>query len=277
MSYYYRQVQFGPGSPPPVVKKLLIANVAVFLAQSLLWRFIGGGDWLVMHFGMTPALFLKKLHLWQPFTYMFLHGGLFHVFLNMVYLWMFGTEVEQKMGSRQFWRFYIFCGVGAGIMSYLLSTAVAYITHDPMAGMVPTIGASGAIFGVMLAFGLFFPNRIILLFLVVPVRAYYLVIGLGLLNLYSLVFVQGQISYIAHVGGMLCGYLFLKYYGEIIGTIEEYAERGAQEKRRKRIMREKEEQKRVDEILDKINRDGMHKLTREERNILRDRSKRRRK
>ena len=273
MSYYYRQVQFGPGSPTPVVKNLIIANVAVFLVQSIL-TFTDYSNWVVFHFGMTPALFLRSLHIWQPFTYMFLHGGLFHVGLNMIFLWMFGTEVEQRMGSRQFSIYYFACGIGAGIITYFFSIPFSLFGDGHMA-MIPTVGASGALFGVMLAFGLFFPNRIVLLFLILPVKAFYLVIGLGLLNLYSLVFVQGGVSYIAHLGGMLCGYLFLRYYGDIAGAYLDYSDRKEETRRENDRRKNEEEQKKVDEILDTINRDGMHTLSRAERKFLRDRSRRR--
>lgn len=278
MSYYYKQVQFGPGGLSPLIKNIIIANVAVFLLQSIVSRFTGYGGWLELHFGLTPALFLRSLHFWQPFTYMFLHTGLFHILFNMFFLWMFGTEVERKMGSRQFAIYYLSCGIGAGVLSYFFTLFAIFIGLQPQdAWFIPTIGASGALFAVMLAFGLFFPDRMILVFFMFPVKAFYLVIGLGLLELYHLVFSPGgNVSYIAHLGGMLFGYLFLRYQGTIMGTIEEYAERGAEYRHRTEIAQKLNEQEQIDKILDKINREGMHKLSREERKILRDRSKRRR-
>lgn len=268
MSYYYRQVQFGPGYLTPIIKNIIIINVAIFLLQSILNRFLGNGYFLVTTFGVSTA-FIKQLYIWQPATYMFLHGDMWHVLFNMLYLWMFGTDVERKMGSRQFTVFYLFCGVSAGLLTCVFNL---------FTGMTaPTIGASGAIFGVLLAFGLYFPDRMVLVFLIIPVKALYFVLGLGAMELYYLVFMmQGaSISYIAHVGGMISAYVYFRNQDKIWNSIEASAERG--EKFRKTISaaKKEEDQKRVDEILDKINTEGMHKLTREERKFLRERSKKR--
>ncbi len=265
-SYYYRQVRFGPGSISPAVRYLIIANVAVFLVQSILWRFFNTGAF-DLYFGMRPDLFVKHFYLWQPFTYMFLHGGLFHILFNMLFLWMFGTEVEQRMGTRDFTIFYIFCGVGAGLL-----TCVFWNNWN-----VTTIGASGAIYGVFVAFGLMFPNRMILLFFMIPIRAYYLMAGLVAMQLYGLIFSPGgSVSYVAHVGGAALGYLFLRYQSTITAMIDDYIDK--HEEQKEYILRQEKvnEQKKTDEILDKINHEGMHKLTRAERKFLRDRSRRKR-
>lgn len=257
--YVYRQVQFGPGYITPVVRNLIIANVAVFLVQSIL-SLTSFRGFLELHGGMTPSLFIKGFHLWQPVTYMFLHGGVMHLIFNMFFLWMFGTEVEQRIGSRMFSVYYFFCGIGAGLL-----TCLFWQNWD-----VPTIGASGAIFGVLLAFGLLFPDRMVLLFFVIPVRAFYFAIGIGVIELYYLIFMpKGSVSYIAHVGGMLFGYIYLRFNREItigLGKVRIKKPGGAQSEKRSF----EEDQRRVDEILDKINREGIHRLTRAERNFLRE-------
>jgi len=282
MSYYYRQVQLGPGAPGPFLRSIIIINIAVFLASLLIGNYIFHGGhffgWLYSHFGMTPSFFLRYLHLWQPVTYMFIHShtGILHIFFNMLMLWMFGTEIEQRMGSRRFGIFYFFCGAGAGILSYLFSF-VCVAAGMKEAWQVPTVGASGAIYGVMMAFALFFPNRLILLFFIIPIRAFYLMMGLGLMQLYYLVSMPyGGISYIAHVSGMLLAFLFLKYQWPVAGFVEGIAEQRREEKTRQEKTRAEEDQKRIDCILDKINTGGMHTLTKEEKNFLRERSRRRR-
>ncbi len=266
--YYYKQVRFGGGSIGPVVRTLIIANVAVFLAQSAIAQFTPYGRWLLLHFGMTPANFLLHLNLWQPVTYMFLHGGLMHILMNMFVLWMFGTEVENRMGSRTFAVFYFFSGIGAALLTCVFLRNWG----------VPTIGASGAIFGVMLAFGLMFPDRIILVFFIIPMRAFYFVMLMGLLELYYLVFgLGGGISYSAHVGGMLFGYIFLRYGSKIMGFVDEKAGRYEAKQKLDRFERTEDAQRRVDTILDKINREGIHKLSRAERNFLREQARRNKK
>jgi membrane associated rhomboid family serine protease len=259
-NYYYRQVRFGPGHITPVIRNLIIANVAVFLLQSIL-NLTSMRGFLELHGGMVPALFIYKLHLWQPVTYMFLHGGVTHILFNMLALWMFGCDVEERMGSRTFAVFYFFCGVCAGLM-----TCAFWKSWN-----IPTIGASGAIFGVLLAFGLMFPDRMILVFFIVPMKAFYFVIGMGMLELYYLIFSQGGgISYIAHVSGMLFGFVFLRFAGRIMGAVD--GATGKLESRTRRIDARslEEDRRKVDEILDKIGREGIHKLSRAERNFLKD-------
>src|SRR5881296_2153509 len=154
MSYY--RTQYSPkiglgGRITPGVKALLIANVAVFVLQVLVGQFGRSGE-VETIFGLRPQMVLEDKYLWQLVTYMFLHstGWLSHLLLNMLMLWMFGTEVERVWGTREFIKYYFICGIGAGLVTCLVFYAST------------TIGASGAIFGVMLAYGLLFPNRQIL-------------------------------------------------------------------------------------------------------------------
>ena len=148
---FYRY-SYGPGLSvygwSPMVKTLIIANALVFLLQFILPLR------MVSFFGLVPAMVVNRLYLWQPFTYMFLHGGFFHLFFNMFVLWMFGSEVEGMWGSREFLRYYFITGIGAAI----IYTIASYIfpALDPN---IPTIGASGAIFGLIDAFAMLYPNR----------------------------------------------------------------------------------------------------------------------
>jgi membrane associated rhomboid family serine protease len=199
------------GPLTPAIKVLLIANVVVFAFFLIPQMFSIEGNGrivttLYLYLGMTPELFWQHLTLWMPFTYMFLHGGFYHILFNMFALWMFGGDVENVFGTRQFVVFYFFCGVGAG-----LSVAVIQPLLSPEMGMVPTVGASGAIYGVILAFGLFFPERVIYLNFLIPIKAkwFVLIVG-GMVFLSSLADSGGGISHLAHLGGLVFGFLFIK-------------------------------------------------------------------
>ena len=203
---YYRtpyspQVGLG-GRITPGVKALLIANVSVFALQVLAQQV--GGFGLETLFGLAPAAVIQEYFVWQLVTYMFLHstGWLSHLLLNMLMLWMFGTEVEKGWGTRLFVKYYFICGIGAGITTCLF--------NYPFYPGVTTIGASGAIFGVMLAYGLMFPNRQILFWFIFPMRAINFVLLCAGIEMFSLLGLQDGVAHLAHLGGMLFGYLYLK-------------------------------------------------------------------
>lgn len=203
MSYGPRpQISIGPRITP-VVKLLIVANALVFLWQ-ILAGIVGGGEGVRIFqliFGLTPADFLGKLFLWQGATYLFLHGGLMHIAFNMFALWMFGSELERIWGGREFLKFYFLTGIGAGIFSVLV---------DPTS-TIPTIGASGAIYGILLAYGLIFPERYIYLYFLVPIKVKYFVGFLAFIVLVSAINQPGSaISHIAHLGGMVVAFLYLK-------------------------------------------------------------------
>lgn len=200
-SPYSQQVGLG-GRITPGVKALVIANVSVFIVQVLalnIWSVP-----LEVLFGLRPAAVIRGPFLWQLVTYMFLHstGWLSHLLLNMLMLWMFGTEVEKGWGTRLFVKYYFICGIGAGITTCLL--------NYPFYPDVTTIGASGAIFGVMLAYGLMFPNRQILFWFIFPMRAINFVLLCAGIEMFSLLSLQDGVAHLAHLGGMLFGYLYLK-------------------------------------------------------------------
>ncbi|HOO71312.1 MAG TPA: rhomboid family intramembrane serine protease [Spirochaetota bacterium] len=160
---------------------------------------------MTFYLGLTPVLVLQKYFIWQFFSYMFLHGGFFHIFLNMYALLIFGIPIEQAWGSRKFLFYYLFTGTGAGLTIFLINLAIG-----GSAFFVPTIGASGAVFGLLLAFGILYPNAEILLFFFLPIKAKYLVVLYGGIELYSLISTggQGNISHVGHLGGIIFGLIF---------------------------------------------------------------------
>jgi membrane associated rhomboid family serine protease len=182
---------------PPATQALLLANVAIFFLGDLLgpgvispfalWP-IGGGFW--------P---------WQVVSYAFLHGSFNHLFFNMLGLWMFGAELEQVWGRNRFIVFYF---------ASVLAAALTQLVVDALLGTsAPTIGASGGLFGLLLAFAMIFPNRIILLFFVIPMKAKWLVALYGVIELYQGVYVLNSgVAHFAHLGGMLGGLLTLRYW-----------------------------------------------------------------
>ena len=206
-------------STPPVVKNLIILNALFFLAEMVLPA--GAGDWMIRHLG----LFYWGSGNFQPLqlvTHMFMHASLTHLFFNMFALWMFGRTLEYELGSKRFLLYYMVTGVGAG----LLQLGVTWIEVSSLADGVAsgtvspyvlqsrihavTIGASGAVFGVLLAFGMMHPNSMIMLLIPpIPIKAKYFVIGYGLLELYlGMSGSQSGVAHFAHVGGMLWGWLF---------------------------------------------------------------------
>lgn len=195
-----QRVQFSFGGPmTPAVKILLIATGATFFVQAILQRFYGLG--LETLLGLVPYLVIHRLFLWQPFTYLFLHGGLFHLLFNLLVLWMFGCELERVWGKRFFLKYYFVCGTGAGLFVALMTSS----------SVIPTIGASGALYGVLLAYGLLFPNRQILLWFVLPIRAKHFVLFIGAVAFYSTLTLPGSgISHLAHLSGLLIGYVYLR-------------------------------------------------------------------
>ena len=193
------EYSFGPGPWTPAIKAIIIANIALFLVSVYYSPVI---DYL----GLTPRLVLHRAALWQLATYMFLHAGPMHILFNMLGIWMFGVELERMWGTKFFARFYAVAGIGAGLTVVLASLLPIPALQQTYA--IPTIGASGALFGILLAFAMYFPHRPILMFLLFPVPAKYFVMIMGALNL--LIMPGSGVSNSAHLGGLLFGYLYLK-------------------------------------------------------------------
>jgi len=291
MSYnYYRPSMFGGFSFfPPVVKGLLITNAAVFLLTEFLGSLRLDGIslqyFIYRYFALLPLGdgFLP----WQLLTYQFMHGGFWHLFFNMFYgLWMFGMEVEHMWGARKFLIFYLSCGVVAGLAQLILSP----LFESPLMGPVPTVGASGAVYGVLVAFGMMFPDRYIFLYFLIPVKVKYFVmflIALGVLSIGD----PTNVAHLAHLGGALAGYLFVQYdrrhlpLGGLFSKIRWWwrsitTDTGARKDDsdeatildftdyKEENKEGPDDQKRIDEILDKISRAGYQSLTEEEKKVL---------
>jgi membrane associated rhomboid family serine protease len=191
---------FGPGPISTALKILIGANVVVFLAQI----FVPNLTWTL---GLMPAAVVDELHVWQLASYMFLHGGIFHILFNMLALWMFGAELERLWGTRYFLKFYFVTGVGAAILTVLFSFLPFGFAEELRHSIV--IGASGAIYGLLLAYAMYFPDRPIYMYFVFPIPAKYFVIIMGAIAFYSSLG-QSGVANATHLGGLLVGYLFLK-------------------------------------------------------------------
>ena len=187
---------------PGIVKKLIYLNISIYILTIILNL---AGFNLAYYFGLVPYLVLNDLYLWQLFTYLFLHGSFFHLLLNMLMLWMFGGELCRLWGERFFLKYYMITGIGAGLCVTLMS----YIF--PSNFYIPTVGASGAIFGLFLAYGIIFKDRYLYVFGLLPVKARKLVLIMGLIELVSLLSNRNSsISHLAHLGGLLVGWIYLR-------------------------------------------------------------------
>lgn len=192
----------------PVVPTLLIINCALFLLQ------LSGGTQLIHNFALWPVgsgagLFGSAgphFQIWQLVTYAFLHGGLMHLLLNMYALWLFGSRMESVWGSQGFAIYYFVCVVGAGLVQLLIASQSGSV--------YPTIGASGGVFGLLLAFGLTFPNeRLMLMFPPIELQAKWFVLIYGLVELYfGITGTLAGVAHFAHLGGMLFGFILLQYW-----------------------------------------------------------------
>jgi len=301
MSYnrgnYYRPSMFGGFRFfPPVVKVLLIINVAVFFFTAFFGYFhigeISFGRIFDLFFGLMPLE--HGFFPWQLITYQFIHADIIHLLFNMVFgLWMFGKEVEQVWGSKKFLFYYLFCGVMAGIAQLILAPI-----FEPVLG--PTVGASGAIYGVLIAFATMFPDQYVYIYFLIPVKVKYFVMGLIVLGVMS-VGGPGNIANLAHLGGALAGYLYILYDryriksgGRITGAFqsrtassqlsqpsssdEDITDAKVYDIKESKSFEQKDEQstsqKRIDDILDKISHSGYQSLSDEEKKILFEASKR---
>lgn len=199
--YRTRSTMFGGGAITPAIKILLIANGGVFLFQNFT-------DYAFLYlFGLVPRLLWEKGYFWQLFTYQFLHGGLFHLLFNMLALWMFGCDLERRWGSAFFIKYYFVSAVGGGLLNAVLL---------PSQG-VPSIGASAGIYGILLAYGLTYPNRTVYFYFLFPIKMKHFVLIIGAISLYSSLTASGPgIAHVAHLGGMGFGYLYLRWGNPLV-------------------------------------------------------------
>ena len=200
---YYRQVSYSFVPPlTRVVKQLIIITTAVFVVTYVLQRFWSAPyAWLPLRSDDV----LHRFYLWELVTYMFIHWGFWHIILNMLGLWMFGSDLESLWGSEKFLSYYLFTGIGAGICVVL---ADAVFSGGSGA---PTAGASGAIYGILLAYGMIFPDRLVLFAFIFPMKAKWFVLIFGGVEFLSSIGTPGSgVSHVAHLGGMLFGFLYLR-------------------------------------------------------------------
>ena len=290
-NYYRPSLYGGFRFFPPVIKFLLVSNVAVFflLAFFGLFRIQGISLGSVLNSILPLYPLGEGFQVWQLFTYMFMHGGVMHLFFNMFALWMFGMELENFWGSRKFAIYYMLCGLGAGFANLFVS---------PLFGVSgPTVGASGAIYGVLLAFGVIFPDRPILIYFLLPIKARYFVLMYILLELYAGVTGTADgVAHFAHLGGAAVGLVYLLldrqelpfrgFWSRTtrmftpsprVGEYSSYRKPMEEVSDAKYYDLHDEEnrvnQQRIDEILDKISQNGYQGLTEEEKKILFEASK----
>ena len=288
---------------PTIVKHLLIINVLMFLAYITLIRFhIDLNDILGLHFFKA-----SDFRIYQLVTYMFMHGNFGHLFFNMFALWMFGNTLENIWGSKRFLLFYMVCGIGAGLCQELVqyiqyATSLAQyetvnmggriISMDSYLNMMTTVGASGAIYGLLLAFGMMFPDSRIYLYFLFPIKAKWFVIGYAVLEL--VLGFQGvdNVAHFAHLGGMLFGLLLILYWRKHpagpdknfrkLKDIFQSWKRKSQKKYTRyeevydKMPRSDEDynyqkakkERDIDAILDKVAKNGYDSLTKEEKEFL---------
>lgn len=301
---------------PTMTKNLLVVNVLAFIATFVLER--SGIDltrMLGLHFFLA-----SEFHIYQFITYMFLHGGFTHILFNMFALWMFGSVIERVWGPKKFLFYYICCGVGAGFtqelvqyITYSMEGIAAYqyvnaggvqMTTDAYINLWTTIGASGAVYGILLAFGMIFPNeRLFIIPFPFPIKAKWLIVGYIAIELFSAMSGPGDgVAHMAHLGGMLFGFLLIRYWQKHPDSSAGFGRSRGQEffdnLKRKYDARQSQQhmkaehtsdprretdeeynarqhknQDEIDAILDKIRKSGYDSLTKEEKQKLFDQSR----
>lgn len=312
---------------PVVTKNLLIVNVVAFLLTYVLGKDASGNymlnELLGLHFFLA-----SDFQVYQLITYMFMHGGFEHIIFNMFALWMFGCVVERVWGAKKFLFYYIACGVGAGLFQELAQFVQFYLmASEQLPGFGigdvwavarnsasvlnawTTVGASGAIYGILLAFGMIFPEERIFIFpLPVPIKAKYFVIGYAAIELFSAMMTTGDgVAHVAHLGGMVFGYFMIRYWRKQVDGCHGSSAKDAFDRMRDMLggkrnrqkftftrndsyqsrdnsyqshqqdwdynARKRAAQEKIDRILDKIRKSGYDSLTKEEKQILFDQSK----
>lgn len=304
---------------PIVTKNLLIINVVAFLVCFVMGKDASGGYLLNEVFGLHFFM-ASNFHVYQLITYMFMHGGFEHIIFNMFALWMFGCVVERVWGPKKFLFYYIACGLGAGLFQELAQVVQFYLLASeqlPSFGVSDmwlvarnssevlnqwtTVGASGAIYGILLAFGMLFPEERMFIFpLPVPIKAKYFVIGYAAIELFSAIATTGDgVAHVAHLGGMIFGFFMIRYwrkqamgYGSSNGmdAFEKLRDILGGKRNRQKFnytrnnsyqshqqdwdynAKKKATQEEIDRILDKIRKSGYDSLTKEEKQMLFDQS-----
>ena len=259
---------------PTIVKHLLIINVLMYFAYYvLLKQGIINLNYYLGIWSLSTGLF----RIWQPLTYMFMHGSFDHLFFNMFSLWMFGSALENFWGSKRFLFYYLVCGIGAGLLNMLVP------------GEHVSVGASGAVYALLLAFGMMWPNNYIYLYFLVPIRTKWFIIGMIVIELFEGIFRSTDgIAHFAHLGGMLIGFLIILYWKRHGGMTGDFSIKNwfNSLKNRKKYTRYEEvydkvprsdeeynyqkaqKERDIDAILDKVAKSGYESLSKEEKDFL---------
>ncbi|MDA9935414.1 rhomboid family intramembrane serine protease [Candidatus Marinimicrobia bacterium] len=269
------RLQFNPGEAaykPQIfteaIKILISINFVIYVLQSL----AGKEDIFFRLFGLVPNIFISELMLWQPFTYMFFHApyyssiGISHILLNMLGLWVFGRELEQAWGKSKFLKYYFLTGIGSGLITYLFQ-----INSDN-----PVIGASGAVYGILLAYGISFPNRMLYIWGLIPIRSIWLVVIMGSIAFFGLLGRADGISHVTHISGMFIGYILLKkkwQLADIIFAMRKKTVEFQVQRKEDRALKKKSINRDIDMILEKIKEVGFSGLSNEEQSKLYEASK----
>ena len=286
-------LSFGPRITKGV-KTLILINCITFALTWIIDLVLTRSNSLMQNhiyivFSLTPQQVLEGF-LWQLFTYQFLHGGFLHLFFNMFTLWMIGPELERKWTTQFFIRYYFICALGAGLFILTLPIILGQNLT------IRTLGASGAIFGLLLAYAVYWPNRMILIWFIIPIKVKYFAIIIGLLSLYFTFQTTGGggISHVAHLGGLITGYMYLMYkiphlveglplrskrsglqYAQrLLGKLKEAKKKKEWESRQEEIYDEMHMEEKIDALLEKISKHGWKALSAKEKNFLRKASER---
>ena len=253
-------------SMTPAIKALIVVNAAVFAVSLFV------GEQFLQLFGLVPERVLHDRWIWQPASYLFIHGGFMHLFFNLFALWMFGMPVEAQWGKTEFLKYYFICGLGA---------AAASIAVNPHS-LVPVVGASGPIYGLLVAFAMLYPDSVVYVYFLIPVKAAHMAILFGVLEFFAgATGATPGIARFAHLGGMVTGYLYLRWWwtakikakaawrGLAAGVAAARPERPRPSLPAMPGAREEDGMAEMDRLLDKILVSGFESLTEAERDFMR--------
>ncbi|HXT02405.1 MAG TPA: rhomboid family intramembrane serine protease [Elusimicrobiota bacterium] len=270
MTRIFRHDPIDFSAMPPAIKGLLIANIIGFAIAKL-----AGPAMINDMFGLVPQHLIFERWIWQPVTYLFIHGNIWHLIFNLFALWMFGMPVEAQWGEKEFLKYYFLCGFGAALTSTLLNI------HST----IPVIGASGPIYGLLVAFAMLYPDAVVYLYFLIPVKAAHMAILFGALEFFAgATGATPGIARFAHLGGMVTGYFYIRWWwvwklnakgfakGLFHRDVEEAPVRPQARRSSKAtaVMEERREDPmaEVDRILDKILASGLESLTDAERELM---------
>jgi len=244
------------------IKLLISINFLIFLLQT-----ISNQERILFQlFGIVPTNIFFNFMIWQPFTYLFFHGGIWHVLINMFVLWMFGSELEKIWGKKNFLKYYFFTGIGSGIITVIFS----------LNSSIPVVGASGAVYGILLAYGLIFPERRVYLYFLIPIKVKYFIFLIGFIAFFSSFGSNDGISHLTHLSGMIIGLIYLKsnfQFNNIKKIIFNYHFRFKNNLNKNKNQHDDDLRFEVDSILDKINKTGYDNLSEKEKIFLYEASK----